>query len=67
MPSSVVARMEYLPDTRTLRIYYVSGAIYDYLKVPEQEYAAMKTSGSKGKFLNEEIKKKYDFKKVRDG
>jgi hypothetical protein len=65
MPSSVVARIEYLPDSRTLRIFYVSGAIYDYLKVPEDQYVAMKASGSKGKFLNEEIKEKYDFRKVK--
>ena len=36
MPSSVVRRFEYAPDTQTLRVIFVSGAVYDYFDVPPQ-------------------------------
>lgn len=64
MPSSVVGRMEYFNDTQTLRVTYVSGIMYDYLKVPFTEYEAMKNAFSKGTYLNQNIKTKYRFKKV---
>jgi hypothetical protein len=65
MPSSVVANMSYNADTRTLRIVYVSGMVYDYREVPEEVYLAMKSSGSKGIYLNKKIKGRYPFEKIR--
>ncbi|MBW8685290.1 KTSC domain-containing protein [Chitinophaga rhizophila] len=64
MPSSVVHRMHYNPETATLRIIFVSGLIYDYKNVPEEVYQAMKTSGSKGTYLNKYIKGHYPYEKV---
>lgn len=64
MPSSVVARYEYHPVSLTLRITYVSGIVYDYLKVPEEVYNAFKASGSKGTYLNKNIKGHFGFKKI---
>ncbi|SEW32879.1 KTSC domain-containing protein [Chitinophaga arvensicola] len=64
MPSSVVAHMIYKAETRTLRIIFVSGMVYDYKDVPEEEYLAMKSSGSKGTYLNTHIKGHYDFEKI---
>ena len=64
MPSSVVAGFSYNSETLTLRITYVSGLVYDYLKVPEGVYKEMKAYQSKGSFLNHYIKGKYKFKKV---
>jgi len=66
MPSSVVARMHYYAETKILRVVFVSGMIYDYLDVPEEVYMAMKTSGSKGIYLNTHIKGNYAFKKVEE-
>ncbi|MBO9730764.1 MAG: KTSC domain-containing protein [Chitinophaga sp.] len=65
MPSSVVAHMSYDAGTRTLRIIFVSGMIYDYQDVPETVYMAMKQSGSKGTYLNKYIKGHYSFKKIK--
>jgi hypothetical protein len=65
MPSSVVAHIIYKADTRTLRITFVSGMVYDYKNVPEAVYQAMKSSGSKGIYLNKHIKGHYDFEKVK--
>jgi hypothetical protein len=57
--------MSYNADTRTLRIVYVSGMVYDYREVPEEVYLAMKSSGSKGIYLNKKIKGHYPFEKIR--
>ena len=64
MPSSVVSFISYNADTATLRITFVSGIIYDYKNVPEKVYHAMKTSGSKGTYLNQHIKGRYTFEKI---
>ncbi|GGH23329.1 KTSC domain-containing protein [Dyadobacter endophyticus] len=66
MPSSVVSKMIYNEETETLRIVYVSGMVYDYKNVPWEVYQAMKTSGSKGTFLNKHIKGNFEFEKVGD-
>jgi uncharacterized Fe-S cluster-containing MiaB family protein len=66
MASSVVAAMKYYAKASKLRIVYTSGSIYDYLKVPEQVYKAMKSAFSKGKFLNKYIKSRYEYQKVKD-
>jgi len=65
MPSSVVASMKYFPETKTLRVVYVSGHVYDYKNVPEHVYDKMKIASSKGVFLNQFIKTGFDFEKVK--
>jgi len=64
MPSTVVASVKYEPRSRTLRVIYISGLVYDYQDVPEEVYLEMKSSSSKGSFLNQRIKGKYQFEKV---
>ncbi len=64
MPSSVVAGIKYDELSHTLRVIYVSGMVYDYKNVPEQIYVAIKTAFSKGTFLNNYIKGKYEFEKI---
>ena len=66
MPSSVVATIRYDAPTSTLRVIYVTGLVYDYKNVPEEIYTAMKTSFSKGSFLNQYIKGKYEFEKIKE-
>lgn len=63
MPSSVVAAIRYDASSSTLRIVYISGAVYDYKNVPEKVYNEMKKAFSKGEFLNNEIKPNYEFEK----
>jgi hypothetical protein len=65
MPSSVVAHISYNASSETLRITYVSGMVYDYKNVPEKIYHEMKNSGSKGTYLNQRIKGKYKFEKIK--
>jgi len=61
----VIAHMHYNEDTKTLRVVFVSGAIYDYKKVPATVFKAMKAATSKGTFLNTRIKEHYAFEKVK--
>jgi len=65
MPSSVVAAIKYDVNSTTLRVIYVSGAVYDYKKVPEEVYNEMKKAFSKGEFLNKQIKPNFDFEKIK--
>ena len=65
MPSSVVAAIRYDASSSTLRVVYVSGAVYDYKKVPEKIYNKMKAASSKGEYLNYHIKPNYKFEKIR--
>jgi hypothetical protein len=64
MPSSVVHHYIYFPETEILRIIYQSGAIYDYLNVPQHIAERFRTAQSKGRFLNFVIKPKFKFVKV---
>jgi hypothetical protein len=64
VPSTVIAGINYDPSTAVLRINFVSGMIYDYKDVPENVYLEMKSSGSKGEYLNKHIKGNYTFTKV---
>ncbi|WP_415329190.1 KTSC domain-containing protein [Chryseobacterium sp. MMS23-Vi53] len=65
MPSSVVNTYTYFPETEILRIIYQSGAIYDYLKVPQEIYDQFKSVQSKGRFLNYVIKAKFKYNKIK--
>jgi len=65
MPSSVVFAMNYNASTSTLTIEYVSGSVYEYKNVPEYVYEEMKKAKSKGKFLNQKIKDKYLYEKIK--
>ena len=65
MPSSVISSMYYDAASSTLRVIFVSGMIYDYKNVPESVFKMMKAATSKGTFLNQQIKGKYHFEKIK--
>lgn len=65
MPSSVVAAIKYYPLKSILRVAFVSGSVYDYKKVPENVYKAMKAAASKGTFLNKYIKGHFSYEKLK--
>ncbi|MES2329601.1 MAG: KTSC domain-containing protein [Bacteroidota bacterium] len=64
MSSTVIKSMSYDRSKQRLRIVYVSGMVYDYKKVPQEEYDAMKAAFSKGTYLNQHIKGHYDFERL---
>lgn len=65
MPSSVIAAATYNAAKAILRVRFVSGSVYDYKKVPGKIFRAMKEATSKGTFLNQYIKGKYKFERIK--
>jgi hypothetical protein len=65
MPSTVIDHFNYIPDAEILRVTFISGSVYAYKGVPQHIYNQIKTARSKGKFLNENIKGKFPFEKLR--
>ncbi len=56
--------MDYSAEKQVLRIGYISGKVYDYLRVPKSAYRKMTAAQSKGSFLNHHIKGRYSFREV---
>ncbi|SDM22358.1 KTSC domain-containing protein [Chryseobacterium taihuense] len=65
MPSSVVNKYIYFPETEVLRVIYQSGAVYDYLNVPFEISEKFREARSKGQFLNRVIKTRFSYKRVQ--
>jgi hypothetical protein len=64
MPSSVIRFFRYAPDTRELKVAFVSGRLYVYEDVPPEVAAAFRNARSKGTFFNHEIRDRYVFRDI---
>jgi hypothetical protein len=64
MPSTVISHIDYNPGNQTLTVTFVSGTTYEYLNVPEETYRAFMQYREKGVYLNQHIKKNFEYKKV---
>jgi hypothetical protein len=62
--SSNIASIGYDSPSQTLEIQFHSGAVYQYYNVPQTIYDALMASGSKGQFLNSQIKDRFPFARV---
>ena len=56
MPSLVIRRFMYLPDTRELTVEFVSGRRYVYSEVPAEDVEAFRSAFSKGSHFNRHIR-----------
>lgn len=65
MPSTVIDTLAYDEHNSMLEIRFQSGSIYQYKNVPKTTYQAMRRAQSKGTFLNEYIKGKFDFERLK--
>ncbi len=63
--STNIRSIGYDNDSGMLEVEFHNGGIYQYLNVPELVYAAMMSASSKGSYLNSQIKKQYEYKKIR--
>ena len=59
MPSTVIRRFDYLPETRELIVLFVTGRRYVYSDVPQEEAEQMRRAFSKGSFFNRRIRDRY--------
>lgn len=60
--SSNIRKIGY--DSGDLIVEYLSGTKYRYKKVPKKLYEAMLESDSKGRFMNNSIKGKFEYEKI---
>ena len=64
MPSTVIRRFLYVPDTRELTIEFVSGRRYLYLDVPPEEVDAFRSAFSKGTYFNRNVRHHYECREL---
>ena len=50
-------------DNNTLYVQYKSGVTYKYKNFPQNLYESFLEAESKGKFMNSEVKGKYEYEK----
>ena len=59
--STAIQTAEYENDNYRLRLTFKNGSSYDYTKVPNHVFEGLRTSASKGKFINKFILSSYNF------
>ncbi len=64
MPSSVIRFFRYAPETRELKVTFVSGRLYVYEDVPAEVAAAFREARSKGTYFNREIRDRYVYRDI---
>jgi hypothetical protein len=62
--STSVVWFDYDAGAETLDIAYESGGIYRYLAVPQTVCDQLRAAESKGRFVNEVIKKHYRYRRI---
>ena len=68
MPSNLIRRTDYNPQTRTLSVWLVrSPNRYDYDNVPPETYEAFRRAFSKGRFFNRNVRDRFAFRVVPHG
>ena len=59
MPSNVIRRFMYVPETSELTIEFVTGRRYVYSGVPASVAQGFVAAASKGRFFNAEIRNRF--------
>jgi len=59
MPSRVIRRFDYRPETRELEVLFVTGRRYVYADVPSEEADAFRAAFAKGIYFNRRIRDRY--------
>lgn len=65
MPSTVIRRFAWRAEAQALDVEFVTGRIYRYLAVPEEEAQAMRAAFSKGVYFNRHIRDCYEYRRLR--
>lgn len=64
--SSHLQSYDYDPETQTLTVEFVNGAIYQYANVPQTEYWNLRQNGGSGGYFHTKIRNSYPFQKIFD-
>lgn len=63
--SRAVEELGYDPASRSLRVHFRGGGIYDYLDVPTEVFTGLRTSAHPWTEWGEHIKETYEFRRVQ--
>ena len=64
MPSTVIRRFDYRPETRELEILFTTGRRYVYSDVPAEEVERFRQAFSKGIHFNRFIRDRYHYREL---
>jgi hypothetical protein len=64
MPSTVIRRYFYCPDSGTLWVEFVSGRRYVYSDVPREVAETLGSAFSKGVYFNTRIRDRFPYREV---
>jgi hypothetical protein len=64
MPSTVIRRFTYSPESEELTVEFVTGRRYVYSAVPEQEAQKMREAFAKGVYFNKHIRDRYAYREL---
>ena len=64
MPSSVIYRFAYKPETAELDVIFTTGRRYIYADVPKEVADEFRSAFSKGVFFNRYLRDRYDYREV---
>ena len=64
MPSTVIRSFDYRPERRELQVTFTTGRRYLYLGVPPETVDAMRSSFSKGRYFNTQIRPYYPYREL---
>lgn len=65
MASTLIADYTYNSRTKTLNVEFANGCEYQFFDVPKEIHIEMTKCESLGKYFNESIKNKFEFKKIK--
>ena len=63
--SSTIASVGYDAASRLLEIVFLTGLVYQYLRVPARVHTALLHAASKGKYFNRYIRNAYSYRRVK--
>ena len=66
MPSTVIQRFDYRPDSRELEVLFVTGRRYVYADVPPEEAEAFRAAFAKGVYFNRYIRDRFAHRELAD-
>ena len=64
MPSTVIRRFMYVPDTKELTVEFVTGRRYVYSEVSEDDVQAFRSAFAKGTHFNRHIRDRFPCREI---
>lgn len=66
MPSTVIRRFDYRPESRELEVLFVTGRRYLYSNVPPEEAEAFRAAFAKGVYFNRHVRDRFPCRELVD-